>query len=73
MMADSTNFSIEELRFDNYGLTRNSTRLARRINSHVSLDEQRIFKKRLKQNVHYWSRSRSEIWRKGAQVKHSNS
>ena len=67
-MAYSTNFSIEELRFDNYGLIPAIAQdwLDGSILMFAWMNKESLNKTLETKNVHYWSRSRSEIWRKGA-------
>ena len=67
-MAYSTNFSIEELRFDNYGLIPAIAQdwLDGSILMLAWMNKESLRKTLETKNVHYWSRSRSEIWRKGA-------
>ena len=67
-MAYSTNFSIEELRFDNYGLIPAIAQdwLDGSILMLAWMNKESLIKTLETKNVHYWSRSRSEIWRKGA-------
>ena len=67
-MAYSTNFSIEELRFDNYGLIPAIAQdwLDGSILMLAWMNKESLTKTLETKNVHYWSRSRSEIWRKGA-------
>jgi len=67
-MAYSTNFSIEELRFDNYGLIPAVAQdwLDGSILMLAWMNKESLNKTLETKNVHYWSRSRSEIWRKGA-------
>ncbi len=67
-MAYSTHFSIEELRFDNYGLIPAIAQdwLDGSILMLAWMNKESLNKTLQTKNVHYWSRSRSEIWRKGA-------
>ena len=67
-MAYSTNFSIEELRFDNYGLIPAIAQdwLDGSILMLAWMNRESLAKTLETKQVHYWSRSRSEIWRKGA-------
>ena len=67
-MAYSTNFSIEELRFDNYGLIPAIAQdwLDGSILMLAWMNKESLTRTLETKNVHYWSRSRSEIWRKGA-------
>ncbi len=67
-MAYSTNFSIEELRFDNYGLIPAIAQdwLDGSILMFAWMNKESLTKTLETKNVHYWSRSRSELWRKGA-------
>ena len=67
-MAYSTDFSIEELRFDNYGLIPAVAQdwLDGSILMFAWMNKESLTKTLETKNVHYWSRSRSEIWRKGA-------
>ncbi len=67
-MAYSTNFSIEELRFDNNGLIPAIAQdwLDGSILMLAWMNKESLNKTLETKNVHYWSRSRSEIWRKGA-------
>ena len=67
-MAYSTNFSIEELRFDNNGLIPAIAQdwLEGSILMLAWMNKESLTKTLETKNVHYWSRSRSEIWRKGA-------
>ncbi len=67
-MAYSTNFSIEELRFDNNGLIPAIAQdwLDGSILMLAWMNKESLTKTLETKNVHYWSRSRSEIWRKGA-------
>ena len=67
-MAYSTNFSIEDLRFDNYGLIPAIAQdwLDGSILMLAWMNKESLKKTLKTKNVHYWSRSRSEIWRKGA-------
>ena len=67
-MAYSTNFSIEELRFDNYGLIPAIAQdwLDGTILMLAWMNKESLNKTLETRNVHYWSRSRSEIWRKGS-------
>ncbi len=67
-MAYSTNFSVEELRFDNNGLIPAIAQdwLDGSILMLAWMNKESLNKTLETRNVHYWSRSRSEIWRKGA-------
>jgi len=67
-MAYSTNFSIEDLCFDNYGLIPAIAQdwLDGSILMLAWMNKESLKKTLKTKNVHYWSRSRSEIWRKGA-------
>ena len=67
-MTYSTNFSIEDLRFDNYGLIPAIAQdwLDGSILMLAWMNKESLTMTLETQNVHYWSRSRSEIWRKGA-------
>ncbi len=67
-MAYSKNFSIEELRFDNNGLIPAIAQdwLDGSILMLAWMNKESLNKTLETRNVHYWSRSRSEIWRKGA-------
>ena len=67
-MTYSTNFSIEELRFDNYGLIPAIAQdwLDGSILMLAWMNKESLNRTLETKNVHYWSRSRSEIWRKGA-------
>ena len=67
-MAYTTNFSIEDLRFDNYGLIPAIAQdwLDGSILMLAWMNRESLQKTLETKNVHYWSRSRSEIWRKGA-------
>ena len=67
-MIYSTNFSIEDLRFDNYGLIPAIAQdwLDGSILMLAWMNKESLTKTLETQDVHYWSRSRSEIWRKGA-------
>ena len=67
-MAYKTNFSIEELRFDNNGLIPAVAQdyLDGSILMLAWMNKESLYKTLETKNVHYWSRSRSEIWRKGA-------
>ena len=67
-MAYSTNFSIEELCFDNYGLIPAIAQdwLDGSILMLAWMNKESLTKTLETKSVHYWSRSRSEIWRKGA-------
>ncbi len=67
-MAYSTNFSIEELRFDNYGLIPAIAQdwLDGSILMLAWMNKESLTKTLETKNIYYWSRSRSEIWRKGA-------
>ena len=66
-MAYSTNFSLEDLRFDNYGLIPAIAQdwLDGSILMLAWMNKESLKKTLETKNVHYWSRSRSEIWRKG--------
>ncbi len=68
IMAYTTNFSIEELRFDNNGLIPAVAQdyLDGSILMLAWMNKESLNKTLETKNVHYWSRSRSEIWRKGA-------
>ena len=67
-MTYSTNFSIDDLRFDNYGLIPAIAQdwLDGSILMLAWMNKESLTKTLETKNVHYWSRSRSEIWRKGA-------
>ena len=67
-MAHSKNFSIEDLRFDNNGLIPAIAQdwLDGSILMLAWMNKESLKKTLESKNVHYWSRSRSEIWRKGA-------
>ena len=67
-MAYSKNFSIEELRFDNNGLIPAIAQdwLDGSILMLAWMNKESLNKTLETRNVHYWSRSRSEIWRKGS-------
>jgi len=67
-MAYTTNFSIEDLRFDNNGLIPAVAQdwLDGSILMLAWMNRESLKKTLETKNVHYWSRSRSEIWRKGA-------
>ena len=67
-MTYSTNFSIEELRFDNNGLIPAVAQdwLDGSILMLAWMNKESLNKTLETRNVHYWSRSRSEIWRKGS-------
>ena len=67
-MTYSTNFSIEDLRFDNYGLIPAITQdwLDGSILMLAWMNKESLIMTLDTKQVHYWSRSRSEIWRKGA-------
>ena len=67
-MTYSNNFSIEDLRFDNYGLIPAIAQdwLDGSILMLAWMNKESLKKTLKTKNVHYWSRSRSEIWRKGA-------
>ena len=68
VMEYSTNFSLEELRFDNYGLIPAIAQdwLDGSILMLAWMNKESLNKTLETKDVHYWSRSRSEIWRKGA-------
>jgi len=68
IMAYSTNFSIEDLHFDNYGLIPAIAQdwLDGSILMLAWMNKESLAMTLETRNVHYWSRSRSEIWRKGA-------
>ena len=68
MMNYSTNFSIEDLHFDNYGLIPAIAQdwLDGSILMLAWMNRESLTKTLETKQVHYWSRSRSEIWRKGA-------
>ena len=67
-MTYSTNFSIEDLSFDNYGLIPAIAQdwLDGSILMLAWMNKESLTMTLETKNVHYWSRSRSEIWRKGA-------
>ena len=67
-MAYTTNFSVEDLRFDNYGLIPAIAQdwLDGSILMLAWMNRESLQKTLETKNIHYWSRSRSEIWRKGA-------
>ena len=67
-MTYSKIFSIEELRFDNNGLIPAIAQdwLDGSILMLAWMNKESLNKTLETRNVHYWSRSRSEIWRKGA-------
>ena len=67
-MTYSTNFSIEDLHFDNYGLIPAIAQdwLDGTIFMLAWMNKESLNKTLITKQVHYWSRSRSEIWRKGA-------
>ena len=67
-MTYSTNFSIEDLRFDNYGLIPAIAQdwLDGSILMLAWMNKESLTMTLETKYVHYWSRSRSEIWRKGA-------
>ena len=67
-MSYSTNFSIDELRFDNYGLIPAVAQdwLDGSILMLAWMNKESLNKTLETKQVHYWSRSRAEIWRKGA-------
>ena len=67
-MTYSTDFSIENLRFDNYGLIPAIAQdwLDGSILMLAWMNKESLTMTLETKNVHYWSRSRSEIWRKGA-------
>tara|TARA_Y100001968_G_C19329952_1_gene703774 strand:+ start:474 stop:1136 length:663 start_codon:yes stop_codon:yes gene_type:complete len=67
-MAYATNFSIDELRFDNYGLIPAIAQdwLDGSILMLAWMNKESLNKTLETKHVHYWSRSRAEIWRKGA-------
>ena len=67
-MTSSTNFSIEDLHFDNYGLIPAIAQdwLDGSILMLAWMNRESLTKTLETKQVHYWSRSRSEIWRKGA-------
>ena len=66
-MAYSTDFSIKDLRFDNYGVIPAIAQdwLDGSILMLAWMNKESLTKTLETKNVHYWSRSRSEIWRKG--------
>ena len=68
MMTYSTNFSIEDLHFDNYGLIPAIAQdwLDGSILMLAWMNRESLTVTLDTKQVHYWSRSRSEIWRKGA-------
>ena len=67
-MDYSKNFSIDELRFDNYGLIPAIAQdwLDGSILMLAWMNRESLTKTLQTKQVHYWSRSRSEIWKKGA-------
>jgi len=67
-MTYSTDFSIEDLLFDNYGLIPAIAQdwLDGSILMLAWMNQESLTMTLETKNVHYWSRSRSEIWRKGA-------
>jgi len=67
-MTYSTNFSIKDLRIDNYGLIPAIAQdwLDGSILMLACMNKESLTMTLETKNVHYWSRSRSEIWRKGA-------
>ena len=67
-MTYSTNFSLEDLSFDNYGLIPAIAQdwLDGSILMLAWMNKESLTMTLETKNVHYWSRSRSEIWRKGA-------
>ena len=67
-MTYSKNFSIEELQFDNNGLIPAIAQdwLDGTIFMLAWMNKESLNKTLKTKQVHYWSRSRSEIWRKGA-------
>ncbi len=67
-MVYSTNFSIDNLRFDNYGLIPAIAQdwLDGSVLMLAWMNKESLNKTLETKNVHYWSRSRSEIWIKGA-------
>ena len=67
-MAYSTNFSVEDLNFDNYGLIPAIAQdwLDGSILMLAWMNKESLLKTLETKHIHYWSRSRSEIWRKGA-------
>ena len=67
-MTYSTNFSIEDLNFDNYGLIPAIAQdwLDGSILMLAWMNRESLTMTLETKEVHYWSRSRSEIWRKGA-------
>ena len=67
-MTYATNFSIEDLRFDNYGLIPAIAQdwLDGSILMLAWMNKESLKMTLETKQVHYWSRSRSEIWRKGA-------
>ena len=66
-MAYSTNFSVGDLRFDNYGLIPAIAQdwLDGSILMLAWMNKESLSKTLETKYVHYWSRSRSEIWKKG--------
>ena len=67
-MTYSKTFSIEDLNFDNYGLIPAVAQdwLDGSILMLAWMNKESLEKTLTTKEVHYWSRSRSEIWRKGA-------
>ena len=67
-MVNSTNFAIEDLRFDHYGLIPAIAQdwLDGSVLMLAWMNKESLTLTLETKNVHYWSRSRSEIWRKGA-------
>ena len=67
-MTYSKKFSIEDLHFDNYGLIPAIAQdwLDGSVLMLAWMNKESLKKTLETKNVHYWSRSRSEIWRKGA-------
>ena len=67
-MAYTTNFSIEDLAFDKNGLIPAIAQdwLDGSILMLAWMNKESLKKTLETKSVHYWSRSRSEIWRKGA-------
>ena len=67
-MTYSSNFSIEDLRFDNYGLIPAIAQdwLDGTIFMLAWMNKESLSKTLKTKQVHYWSRSRSEIWIKGS-------
>ena len=67
-MTYSTNFSIKDLSFDNYGLIPAIAQdwLDGSILMLAWMNKESLTMTLETKNIHYWSRSRSEIWRKGA-------